>query len=317
MSLIRRIFKSSRDDSDKKQNAAGSKQNVAGSKQNIFTDVNVELEIKLKKYLDYLMGKDKLESIVYDYHYLKNIYKLSQLLYSADKMQIYSFAIMEFTKVVEHIIMLLKLTRQCSCTAIIEYYGRKLTKNEKIHDGHNLDFCMRGNHIFYALVSMVTAMTDISRVFCDKFNDREGTNFIFDYLSNETFLTDSILHNYLQNKEKDNEHVLDLFKNCVAIVQNMSRTVKINKKTASNIMLSFAKNLNFQEEHSIISYMFLAKIMRAKGKYAYELLKCLSIDPKLQKNDFEHNKRFSKSFPKYQNVFASNLLISDKILATY
>jgi hypothetical protein len=80
-------------------------------------------------------------------------------------------------------------------------------------------------------------------------------------------LSDSILHNYLENpyNERNTDHVLNLIKNAISIVQNLSRTIKINKKIAANIMLSFSKNLKFQEEHSIISYMFLAKIMREKG----------------------------------------------------
>ena len=262
MSLFKKIFKSSRDNDVKKESFDES--GLGGTSKEL--QQNADLELKLKRYLDYLMGKNKLKSIVDDYSYLRNIYKLSELLYSAEKMQIHVFAILEFDKVVEHIVMLLNLTKGCGCTAIIEYYGRKLTKNEKIHDGHDLDFCLRGLHIFYALIKMVTAMTDISRVFCDKFHEKDGMKFIFDYLSNEKFLSDSILFNYLENEKKDNEHVLDLFKNCIAIVQNMSRTIKINKKTASTIMISFAKQLKFQEEHSIMSYMFLAKIMREKGK---------------------------------------------------
>ncbi len=228
---------------------------------------NPDVENSIKKYLDYIMKKNDLDEIISDYKYSKYIHKLSELLYAVDKMHIHVFAILEFSKVVEYFITMLNLTKDCSCTAIIEYYGRKLTKNEQIHKHHILDECMRGNHIFYAVISIVTAMTDISRVFCQIFNDKGGITFLFDYLSNENFLSNSILHNYLENpyNERNTDHVLNLIKNAISIVQNLSRTIKINKKIAANIMLSFSKNLKFQEEHSIISYMFLAKIMREKG----------------------------------------------------
>lgn len=228
---------------------------------------NPNIEKDIKKYLDYIMSKTTLESITHDYKYSKYIHKLAEILYSTDKMHIHVFAILEFSKVVEYLILALQLTKDCSCTAIIEYYGRKLTKNEKIHNGHILDDCLSANHVFYQLIAIITAMTDISRIFCQMFLDKGGVQFLFDYLSNEKFLSDSILHNYLENiyNERNTDHVLNLIKNAISIVQNLSRTVKINKKIAANIMLSFSRNLKFQQEHSLVSYMFLAKIMRERG----------------------------------------------------
>lgn len=146
------------------------------SKDSIFDrkaqERNPEIEQKLKKYLDYCMKKNDHQSIITDYKYSKYIHKISEILYTVDKMHIHIFAILEFSKVIEYFITALNITKDCSCTAIIEYYGRKLTKNERIHNNHILDDCLRGNHVFYSLISIITAMTDISRVFCQIFNDK-------------------------------------------------------------------------------------------------------------------------------------------------
>jgi hypothetical protein len=221
-----------------------------------------ELETQIKKHLDYVLAYSKLEVIVNDRKYLKKVFKISQILYAEGNNFQHLFRVLEFDPIVKHIILLLKLTKDCSYVAIIDYYGRRQSKNAECHESHNLDFCLRGNHIFYALINVVSVMSDFSKVFRNKFEDFGGTKVLLDYLSDKDFLEDAIMITMIDPDK--NTHVLDLYKNCIVIIQNLSKSVNLDLKLSGSIMMTFSKLLHeseFEEEHIIIAYMFLAKML--------------------------------------------------------
>lgn len=146
-----------------------------------------EILEKLKTKIEYIMEFDELDKIVKDRKFLNKIHKISRLILDKRQFNQNQLTFLLYSRLIEHLVLLLELTEECSKVTIIEYYGRKQNINYKLHESHDLDYCLRAYHIFNSLVSIVTGLSDYSKIFRVKFTENKGTDFLLNFLHRKDF----------------------------------------------------------------------------------------------------------------------------------
>ena len=222
----------------------------------------LELEDKLKNLIDYLMQVKSFQQIVYDDDFPHKISKLNNTLkLERDKITGHLFSMLDYVKVVEHLIGLLQMTQDCNRVTIIEYYGRRQDKNLKLHEDHHLIICMRASKVYNNLIKLIVSLTDVSTLFRKQFDQKGGTNLILDYFANPSYLSDCHLITQITNKNLIVNHLIE---NKLLIIRNLTRTISfedVSKEKCAKLLKSLVENYKLKNEYAMIAYSLLAKLL--------------------------------------------------------